>query len=90
MLMKKIKLSRVTSVYSGFILIVIILIILITGIFKINESWHCREYCSTIFHFKSLLLSNKNFLTSCTSTDGNTMQWNDLRSDHHNSLLLKP
>lgn len=90
MLMKKIKLFRVTSVYSGFILIVIILIILITGNFKIDESWRCRECCSTIFHFISLLLSNKNFLTSCTSTDGNTMQSKELRSGHHNSLLLKP
>ena len=54
-----------------------------------NESWYCRECCSTIFPFNSLC-SNKNFLACCANTDNNTTQWIDLENDHYSSLSLKP
>ena len=49
------------------------------------------ECCSTIFPFNSLL-SNKNFLACCTSTnsDSNFMQLKELGNDHNSSFLLKP
>ena len=53
-----------------------------------DEYWYCIKCCSTIFPFNSLL-SNKNFLACCTSTDNN-IQWNDLENDYDGSLSLKP
>ena len=41
-----------------------------------------------IFFFNSLS-SNKNSLASCTSTDSNITQWNNLENDHNSSLSLK-
>ena len=52
-----------------------------------NESWYCIECFSTIFPFKSLV-SNKNSLACCTSTDNN-IQWIDLENDYSSSLPLK-
>ena len=54
-----------------------------------DESWYCIECCSTIFPFNSLS-SNKKFLTCCTNTDSNIIQWKDLDNDHASSLSLKP
>ena len=54
-----------------------------------DESWYCRESCSTIFPFNSLS-SNKSVLACCINTDSNITQWKDLENDHDSSLLLKP
>ena len=54
-----------------------------------DESWYCKECCSTIFPFNSLS-SNKKFLACCTSTDSNIIQWKDLENNHASSLSLKP
>ena len=42
-----------------------------------NESWYSTECGSTIFPVNSLS-SNKIFLTCCTSTESNIIQWKDL------------
>ena len=42
-----------------------------------------------IFPFNSLS-SNKKFLSCCTSTDNNIIQWEDLENDLASSLSLKP
>ena len=54
-----------------------------------NKSWYFIEYCRTIFPFNSLL-SNKNFLSCCTNTDNNNINWIDLENDNNSSLSLKP
>ena len=36
-----------------------------------DESWYCRECCSTTFPINSLS-SNKNFLACCTNTDSDS------------------
>ena len=45
-----------------------------------DESWYCIECCSTIFPF-NVLSSNKNFLSSCSSSDidSNFMQLRELK-----------
>ena len=53
-----------------------------------DEFWCCRECCSTIFPFNSLL-SNKNFLACCTITDSTITQWKDLENDHNSSFSFK-
>ena len=54
-----------------------------------DESWYCKDRCSTMFPFNSLS-SNKNFLACCANTDNNMTQWRDLDHDHNSSLSLKP
>ena len=54
-----------------------------------DESWYCKECCSSNFPFNSLS-SNKSFLACCTKTDSNITQCKNLENDHDSSLLLKP
>ena len=54
-----------------------------------DDSWYCKECCSTIFPF-NYLSSSKNFLACYTNTDSNIAQWKDLQNHHNSSLSLKP
>ena len=54
-----------------------------------DEFWYYIDCCSIIFPFNSLS-SNKNFLTCCTNTDSNILQWKDLENDDNSLLSLKP
>ena len=53
------------------------------------NAWIVYNIAAQLFPFNSLP-NNKNLLTCCSNTHGNTMLQKDLAIDHNSSLLLKP